>query len=370
MTTPHHNDSTDASSRPESLRQWARSLRALDLEVAVRATLAMVVPLVVLALLGRIDWAVYATFGGMTALFGRGEPYKLRARSVSIAAVGMLGSIAFGVGMAAIGAPLALLTLGLMFVIVLGVLLISTAGLFPGTPLFFVFAYTVCAQVPTDPADVLPSLVVGVAGAAFAWTVTMSGWAVRRAAADRSAALFKELPRHPRINPAAYRDKLVWLSIGQMLVGVLVAGGLAILVGIGHPYWAVVSVVAVLPPPGARHSTARAFHRIFGTVAGVLLTALILLPGPPVWVLILTIAIGQFGAEILIGRHYGAALLFITPLALSVSHLASPAPVSELLVDRVVETALGGAVALVVVLVSRAALARAARRQAPSAPSA
>ncbi|WP_255579253.1 hypothetical protein [Cryobacterium sp. PAMC25264] len=98
MTSPNDNDSSDASSRPETLRQWARSLRALDIEVAVRATLAMVVPLIVLVLLGRIDWAVYATFGGMTALFGRGEPYKLRARSVSIAAAGMLGSIAFGWG--------------------------------------------------------------------------------------------------------------------------------------------------------------------------------------------------------------------------------------------------------------------------------
>jgi uncharacterized membrane protein YccC len=148
-----------------------------------------------------------------------------------------------------------------------------------------------------------------------------------------------------------------------MVLGSLVAGGLAVIAGIGHPYWAVVSVVAVLPPPGARHSTSRAFHRIIGTTLGVMLTALVLLPGPPVWVLILVIAIGQFGAEILIGKHYGAALLFITPLALTVAHLASPMPVSGLLIDRVVETALGGAVALVVVVGTRAALARSARRR-------
>ena len=363
MSPPHHDDTADAPGRPETLRQWARSLRALDLEVAGRATLATVIPLTVLVLAGRVDWAVYATFGGMTALFGRSEPYRLRARSVSIAMLGMLGSIGFGLVLAALGAPLVALTLGLMLVIVLGVLLISSAGLFPGTPLFFVFAYTVCAQVPTDFDQVLPRLLVGVAGAAFAWLVTMSGWLLRRAAPDRGAGLFKALPRQPTVNLAAYRDPMVWLSIGQMLVGALVAGGLAVLVGIGHPYWAVVSVVAVLPPPGARHSTSRAFHRIFGTVAGVLVTALILLPGPPVWVLILTIAIGQFGAEILIGRHYGAALLFITPLALAVSHLGSPAPVPGLLIDRVVETALGGAVALVIVVATRAALARAAARR-------
>lgn len=363
MSGPVPDDTADAHGRPETLRQWARSVRALDLEVATRATVAMVIPLIVLVLAGRIDWAVYASFGGMTALFGRSERYRLRARSVSVAAAGMVGAIAFGLVLAAVGAPLWLLTAGLVVVLVSGVLLISTMGLFPGTPLFFVFAFTVCSQVPTDPDQVLTRLLVGVAGAAFAWVVTMSGWLLRRAAPEGSAPLFKQLPRQPLVNLAAYRDARVWLSIAQMVVGSLIAGGLAMLVGIGHPYWAVVSVVAVLPPPRARHSTSRAFHRIFGTAIGVVLTALVLLPGPPVWVLILVIAIGQFGAEILVGKHYGAALLFITPLALTVSHLGSPIPVSGLLVDRVVETALGGAVALVIVVATRAGLARSEARQ-------
>jgi hypothetical protein len=82
-----------------------------------------------------------------------------------------------------------------------------------------------------------------------------------------------------------------------------------------------------------------------------------------VWVLILVIGIGQFGAEILIGRHYGAALLFITPLALTVAHLGSPAAVSTLLVDRVVETVIGGVVALALVLITRAMMRRAAVRR-------
>jgi hypothetical protein len=368
VTVPSADTPADGRSRPETLKQWALSLRALDLEIATRATAAMVVPLIVLVLAGRVDWAVYASFGGMTALFGRSEPYRLRARSVTAAALGMIGAIAFGLALATVGAPTGLLAAGLVVVLVTGVLLINTMGLFPGTPLFFVFGFTVCSQVPTEPDQVLPRLLVGVAGAAFAWLVTMSGALLRRAVPGKSATMFKPLPRQPRVDLAAYRKGLVWLSIGQMVVGSLIAGGLAMLAGVGHPYWAVVSVVAVLPPPGARHTTSRAFHRIFGTALGVLVTALVLLPGPPVWVLILVIAIGQFGAEILIGRHYGAALLFITPLALTVAHLASPVPVTGLLLDRVVETALGVVVALVIVVGTRAGLARAAaRRGHPSA---
>ena len=338
---------------PETLFERVKSLRALDLEVASRATLAVVVPLLVLVLVGRIDWAAYAAFGAMTSLYGRSEPYRLRARTVSVAAVCMLVSVAAGLSMSVTGASLPVLVLGLTFVITAGILVASTYGLFPGTPLFFVFAYLVCAQVPAPADEMLPRLLVAVASAALAWLLTMSGWAFRRLAGDRSGTLFKELPRTPQLRPAAFRDAQVWVTILQNLVGVLLAGGLALASGVGHPYWAVVSVVAVLPPPRAAHSISRAVHRIVGTVLGVAVTALVLLPGPSVWVLIAVIAIGQFGAEILIGKHYGAALLFITPLALTVAHLASPGAVPTLLIDRVVETALGGVVAVLIVLVAR-----------------
>ena len=73
------------------------------------------------------------------------------------------------------------------------------------------------------------------------------------------------------------------------------------------------------------------------------------------------VALGQFGAEILIGRHSVAALLFVTPLTLTVAHLTSPVPVPALLVDRVLETVLGSVVAQVIVLLVRA---RARRRPA------
>ncbi|RNE63999.1 FUSC family protein [Cryobacterium tepidiphilum] len=350
----------DERTSPESLLDRIRSLRALDIEVASRAALAAVVPLVVLIAIGHIEWAPYASFGAMTALYGRSEPYRIRARTVTVAAVALVASIALGIATALASPSLIVLAAGLIVVIVAGILLSATAGLFPPTPIFFVFAYTVCAQVPTRAADVGLLLAVAAASAAFAWLLTMSGWAVRRVVGERSADWFKGLPRRGVVNPVAYRDAEVWRTIAQNVVGVLIAGALATLVGIGHSYWAVVSVVAVLPPPGARHSTSRAWHRIIGTLLGVVVTGLILLPAPPLAVLIVVIGIGQFGAEILVGRHYGAALLFITPLALTVSRLASPVPVSTLLFDRAVETALGGGIAILIVLFARA---RADRRE-------
>jgi hypothetical protein len=70
----------------ESLLDRIRSLRALDLEVAFRAALAAGLPLLLLVLVGRSEWAPYAAFGGMAAIYGRSEPYRVRVRTVTVAA--------------------------------------------------------------------------------------------------------------------------------------------------------------------------------------------------------------------------------------------------------------------------------------------
>lgn len=342
-----------SSGKPEGLRERLTSLRALDLEVASRAALAVALPLIVLVSIGRIDWVAYASFGGMTALYGRAELYRVRMRTVTIAAVCLLFCIGLGIAMAVTAAPLYAQVIGLVVVIAGGLLVGAMGGLFPPTPIFFVFAFVVCAQAPTPTAEVLPRFLVAVVAALFAWLLTMSGALVRRFSGERSDSVFKQLTPGREARLDAYRDRRVWLTIVQNVVGALLAGGLAMLVGIGHPYWAVVSVVAVTPPPGAAHSISRAIHRIIGTCLGVLVTGLLLYPDPPIGVLVGVIVVCQFGAEILVGRHYGAALLFITPLALTVAHLAAPVPVSGLLIDRAVETALGGVIAIGLVLLAK-----------------
>lgn len=341
------------SGRPEGLRERLRTLRALDVEVAARAALAVALPLLVLVALGRVEWLAYASFGAMTALYGRSERYRVRMRTVTLGGLTLLACITLGLVLAVTLAPLWLVVVGLVAVIAGGILVSAAGGLFPATPIFFVFAFAVCAQTPTPTDEVPARLLVAVATAAFAWALTMSGWVLRRAGGAQSELMFKPLRAGTALRHAAYRDPRVWLTIGQNVIGALLAGGLAMLVGIGHPYWAVVSVVAVIPPPGAAHSISRAIHRILGTCLGVIVTGLVLFPDPPVGVLVAVIVVSQFGAEILVGRHYGAALLFITPLALTVAHLAAPVPVTGLLVDRAVETALGGVIAIALVLLAR-----------------
>lgn len=342
---------------------WWRDVRAFDLEVATRAAIAAVVPLAILVATGHVELAPYAAFGGMTAIFGRGEAYRGRLRTATVAAAGLVTSVAIGVAAALAGGSVPIVALALVIVLVAGVLTVNVARLGPPTPLFFVFAVLVCASVPTPPGEAWLRVGVAAAAAAFAWALSLSGWVLRRVAARReaSASPFKPLRRAEPVRWEALRDRVVWRTIAQHVLGGLAAGGVAIALGIGHPYWAVVSVAAVIPPAGAAHSVSRAWHRVFGTLVGVLITGLILWPDPPVWVLVLIVAVAQFGAEVFVTRHYGAALVFITPLALVVAHLAQPVPVGSLLVDRAVETVLGCAVAIVAVLGARALSRRGAR---------
>ncbi|UOQ88318.1 FUSC family protein [Agromyces endophyticus] len=336
-----------------SLDRWWRSVRALDLEVALRAAVAAAVPLAILVAVGRVDWASYAAFGGMVAIFGRSEPYGTRLRTVTAAAAAQLGATGLGILLSASGAPLAVQAGALVLVVSAVIVGFNLLGVTPSTPLFAVFGLLVCAAQPVDDGTGWQRWGVAWAAAAFAWLLAMSGWLLRRLAGDRADRAFKPLPRRTPTRRRGHTDPRLWLNVAQNVLAALAAGGVALALGLGHPYWAVVSAIAVIPPARAAHTVSRAAHRVLGTLVGVAVTALVLWPDPSVWVLVGVVAVCQFAAEVLVTRHYGAALVFVTPMALVVAHLASPVPVAGLIGDRVLETALGAAAGVVAVLAAR-----------------
>ncbi|TQL47543.1 hypothetical protein FB562_0608 [Homoserinimonas aerilata] len=267
--------------------------RTLDLEAATRAALALLLPMLVLLAVGRIELAVYASFGAFTALFGRSEPYRVRLLSVSAAAIALTASISAGVVIACLGTPLPLLTVALVVVIVLGVMATAVIGWIPGQPVFFVFALLVCAVVPTTWQQAPLAIGVAASSAVLAWLICMSGWMLRRLAGTRHAHRFRNLQRRPTRTIAAAFDSQVLQTATMTTIAALASGAIALSLGIGRPYW--------------------------------------------------------------------AALLMITPLALSMSSLSIPMPIGPMLVDRLIETFIGCAVAVAALLLRRW---WAARRQA------
>src|SRR5690606_867713 len=104
--------------------------------------------------------------------------------------------------------------------------------------------------------------------------------------------------------------------VARYAMSVLLAGVVATLLGIGHPYWAMVSAVVPIASGSFAAGLARGTHRMLGTTLGVLLAAAALLLRPSDLVIVLLVALCTFGVEMLVGRNYGVAMVFVTPLAL------------------------------------------------------
>ncbi|MER5687292.1 FUSC family protein [Streptomyces sp. NPDC002205] len=127
----------------------------------------------------------------------------------------------------------------------------------------------------------------------------------------------------------------------RMVLGTGLAGGMALLLGLGHGYWAAISAAAVLHSINVRTAAQRAVQRTLGTVAGLMLALGVLAARPDPVVLVLVIILLEFMLEYVVARNYGLGVVFLTPLALLLSDLASPSPAGALVQDRALSSVLG-----------------------------
>lgn len=136
----------------------------------------------------------------------------------------------------------------------------------------------------------------------------------------------------------------------RMVLGTGLAGGAALLLGLGHGYWAAVSAAAVLHSVNVRTATQRAVQRTLGTVVGLALALGVLAAHPEPVVLVLVIVLLEFLLEYVVARNYGLGVVFLTPLALLLTDLAADSPAEALVQDRALSCVLGMGIALVCAL--------------------
>ncbi|MEU0815913.1 FUSC family protein [Streptomyces mirabilis] len=127
----------------------------------------------------------------------------------------------------------------------------------------------------------------------------------------------------------------------RMALGTGLAGGLAAFLSFGHGYWAALSAAAVLHSVNVRSTLERALQRTLGTTAGLLIAFGVLATHPAPTALVALIVAFEFLLEYTVARNYGLGVVFLTPLALLMSDLASPAPVGTLVHDRTLGSVLG-----------------------------
>ena len=333
------------------MRSVLGQIRRDDIEDALRVALAVGLPLLALDAAGRLDLAVYAAFGGLAMLYGHGESAKQRVVTQIVAGVGLVLAIAVAMAYSASQAPLAVLGMLLAVTVIAAATLGAAMKWVPRGEMFFVLVLLIIASIPTT-WDHLPiGIATGAGGAAFS---VLLAWL---------SGLRKD-KRGEEPKPDGWRHRLAagyaHLDRGQHLVlmvaatlGVLTAWALAIVMGIGHPFWAAVTVAALMPALAATDVWRRTLHLMLGTLGGVGVATFLFSFEPGHLALIAIIIVCQAAAEIAVARNFGVALLFFSPLAIGMSNLSRGAPWPPVLVDRLVEAALGTAVAFLTILVGR-----------------
>ncbi|MFC6591158.1 FUSC family protein [Deinococcus lacus] len=317
---------------------WVLAPAQRDHYPAVRISLGVAVPLLLLLLSGQVQLTLFVIFGTFTGLYGRHEPWRQRLWHQLCGGLMLVLGVALGLWLAHLRVT-PLESVGVVAgVSTLLAPLTLWLGLRPAGAVFAVFAVGTLSQLPGLPtlglwltaASALWCLLLGVAGALYSRRVRP-----------------EELQPHPRDShpPAG----LLHFGLRHGLALVL-AGTVSVWVGLGHNDWAMAAAAAVLGVLGQQVRIQRAWQRILGTLGGVVLAAgLLLLDLPAAASVALVIAL-QFAAQLYIVRNYAVGLLFITPLALIMSHLARPGPVALLLETRLLETIIGALSALVLVL--------------------
>ncbi|WP_022882377.1 FUSC family protein [Gryllotalpicola ginsengisoli] len=324
--------------RPHDRDHWA----------ALRVGLATAGPLVVLWAIGREDLTMYAVFGAFTSVYGRNFPHLSRLRLQAIAGSALLLSVALG----------ALISLsphryGIVIPVAAvwafgGSLLGDRVRWTPPGPMFQIFGLAGVAGITATPAQVGQGIIAAAASVAWALVIGYAGRLIWRAKEGR---LRNPYHTHPPVPPPAHG---LWQHAIMLGCGTLIAGAIPGLIGIGHPYWAMVSMIAALSVSGRYNRVLRATHRFVGTIIGLGIGAALLALRPEGIVSIILIIVLQGAIELFVVRNYTIALLLITPLVLMMGELSGHRPLGELIWERGVETLIGAVVAVAIAVAAEA----------------
>ena len=126
---------------------------------------------------------------------------------------------------------------------------------------------------------------------------------------------------------------------------------IALLLNMPNPYWAAVSCFLIIQGIHLRTMWIKQIHRLLGTLVGVGLASWMLSWGLPIWGIAISILVMMLCIESLVDRHYGLAVVFITPLTIFIAEYGSGLPLTsaayqEVTRARLLDTLLGCMVGL------------------------
>lgn len=308
---------------------------------AVRCGITVTLSFLVMALAGHADLAGFAALGALASLYGRNEAPAWRWRLMTLAGVSLVATIALGTALTAWGAPTPVLLLAVGAIAALATT--ACAALRSGPPGGTIIVFAAGAGLAPGgdlPARTVTTLVGVLIGLLVCNADAVVRWA-RRQPLGSAPRLREVLP-----DSAALTSGLL------VFCASVAAGAIAEVAGWGHPAWAAMGATAVLHGRDVHHIGQRAIQRGLGTLGGALIAVPLLAGRFPFWTVAALVVVLQVVTELVVGRHYGLAMLTITPMALLMTSIGGAADPVTLAVDRGLDTLVGAVIGVAVAVIA------------------
>jgi len=282
----------------------------------------------------------FPALGALAALFGRFAPLGRRMPIVAVAGALLLVSVGLPSLVAQAGAsPQSML---MCLALLAGVLTVAVTRWRIGGPgsVIFVFAASAALGSVDSWHTVVARCALTAAGAGVALIVCRFTDGLRSDAAP-------PVPAAGSVRPSDH-----WvIAAGRVAFCAAVASMLAHAAALPFPAWAAIGATAVLQGGHLHVTMHRAVQRMVGTGVGAVVAGLILTNHPSFWFVLFAVIVLQFVTEVVIGFNYAFGLVFVTPMALLMTSLSTPAASAAMPMARVLDTALGALVGIAFALV-------------------
>ena len=282
----------------------------------------------------------FPALGALAALFGRYASLPHRRRIVMICGILLVVGVLVPSLASYAGAPLSLMVWLLALSAGFYTLAVFRWGLVGG-PGAVIFVFAVGAALgPVDSiSSVIERTLATAWGAGAAWLVCALTDYLRPQSALSAAP--------PTPHPLSQQ----LLVAGRITVGASIAAFIVYRAGWHYPAWAAIGATAVMQGTHLHLTMNRSLQRMAGTMVGAGIAWVILAQAPSFWMVLVAVVLFQIITEITIGYNYAFGQITVTPMALLMTHLASPVANSNMPIERVVDTMVGAAIGIIFAII-------------------
>lgn len=301
--------------------------------IPVLASLCVGVPLLIGLYFNRLDYGLLSCSAGLVILYLPSTSVANRMVTLVNCSFGLMVSLAVGIGFS-FNPVLSSVVLGLLTFAVHWIT--RYFQMKPPGSFFFIMLASIASCMPFD-LMTIPTR-VGLIGMGTMLACVLAFF--------YSILIIKKYPPKP-IVPGKKESRYSSI-VEAAIIGIFIGGSLLTgkLLQLENPYWVPISCAAVMQGVSLRHIWQRSFERITGTFIGLFLAWFLLSLHMTALSVCISVLLLQFIVEMLVVRHYGLAVIFITPLTLFLAEAGKAMNVNPglLISARFLDIALGSVI--------------------------